>query len=280
MKVLITGGQGMLGRALQESFSSRHQVLALGKEKLDVTDLAAARRVVTEFEPSWILHAAAFTHVDAAESETLEAYRVNALGSRNLAAVALDRGASIAYFSTDYVFDGRGDRPYREWDSTNPINHYGKSKLAGEDFVRRLCPRHLVVRTSWLFGPGGANFIGKILSLAKQRGSLNVVNDQRGSPTYTADLAETTMQLVESGARGIYHCTNGEHCSWHELAREVLRQADLRTPVHPTTSSEFRSAAPRPAFSALDNFCLKLEGRRPLRPWPEAVAAYLAELHV
>lgn len=280
MKVLITGGRGMLGQALQECFSTRHQVLALGKEMLDATDLEAARRIVAEFEPAWILHAAAFTRVDAAESETFEAYRVNALGSRNMAAVALDGGASIAYFSTDYVFDGRADRPYTEWDSTNPINHYGRSKLAGEEFVRRLCPRHLIIRTSWLFGPGGSNFIEKILSLAKRRDSLNVVNDQRGSPTYTPDLAETTMQLVESGARGIYHCTNGRYCSWHELAQEVFRLAGLRIPVHPTTSSEFQSAAPRPAFSALENFCLRLEGRNPLRPWPEAVAAYLAEMHV
>lgn len=264
----------MLGKRLVEATSARHQTYAFTRRELDITSMRDVRGKVGEVKPDWIVHAAAFTRVNEAESNP-EAFRVNALGSRNLAAAAFENGSSMLYFSTDYVFDGRSCKPYREWDRTSPINEYGKSKLAGENFVRSLCPNHLIIRTSWLFGPDGSNFVDKIIELARGGGLLKVVNDQRGSPTYTRDLAVASLALLERGSRGVYHVTNSDDCSWHEFAQTILRIAGLHNEVAPDSTRERPAEAHRPAYSVLDNCMLKLEGRPPLRNWGEAVAAYL-----
>ncbi|MDA2934200.1 dTDP-4-dehydrorhamnose reductase [Acidobacteria bacterium AH-259-D05] len=275
MKIAITGATGMLGQALCKTFS-KHCLYPLSSRDLDVTSGAAARRIFSELKPDWIIHTAGFTQVDAAESNALEAYRVNALGTRNVAVSAYENHSSLLYYSTDYVFDGAKDRPYREWDLTNPLSVYGQSKLAGEFFVRSLCPQHLIVRTSWLFGAGGSHFVQKIMDLAQKKDNLDVVCDQRGSPTFTNDLAYMTLCLVEAEKRGTYHVTNSGHCSWDELAREIISLRGFKSEVHPIDSSAFAAPARRPQYSVLDNYLLQLEGIPLLRSWQGALAAFLS----
>ncbi len=264
----------MLGQALCKTFSE-HCVYPLSSRDLDVTSGKAARQIFSELKPDWIIHSAGFTQVDAAESNSLEAYRVNALGTRNVAVSAYENHSGLLYYSTDYVFDGKKDRPYREWDLTNPLSVYGESKLAGEFFVHSLCPRHLIVRTSWIFGAGGSHFVQKIMHLAEKKDCLDVVCDQRGSPTLSSDLASMTLCLVEAGKRGTYHVTNSGSCSWDELAREIISLCGFKTEVHPIDSSAFAAPARRPPYSVLDNYLLQLEGIPLLRSWQSALAAYL-----
>ncbi len=274
MKIAITGATGMLGQALCKAFS-KHSVYPLSSRQPDVTSLDDVRQKLSDLKPDWILHTAAFTRVDEAESNPFEAYRVNALGARNLAAAAVENGSRLVYYSTDYVFDGAQKRPYREWDPTNPLNEYGRSKLAGEFFVRSICPPHLVVRTSWLFGSKGPHFVERILQLAQERESLEVVSDQLGSPTFTSDLAYMTLVLVEGEKKGTYHVTNSGNCSWHELACEIVSLRGLSLQVNPIDSSAYPTLARRPANSVLENYLLELEGIPLLRSWKSALAAFL-----
>ncbi len=275
MKIAITGATGMLGQALCKAFS-KHSVFPFSARQPDVASLHDVRQKLSDLKPDWILHTAALTGVDAAESNPFEAYRVNALGARNLAVVAAENGSRLVYYSTDYVFDGTQKRPYREWDPTHPLNEYGRSKLAGEFFVRSLCPLHLIVRTSWLFGFKGSHFVEKILQLAQEKESLDVVSDQQGSPTFTTDLAYMTLCLVEGEKKGTYHVTNSGHCSWHELASEVVSLSGLTVPVNPIKSSAYSTSTRRPANSVLENYLLELEGIPLLRSWRSALAAFLS----
>ncbi len=274
MKIAITGATGMLGQALCKAFA-KHSVYPLSSRQPDVASLDDVRQKVSDLKPDWILHTAAFTRVDEAESNPFEAYRVNALGARNLAAAAVENGSRLVFYSTDYVFDGAQKRPYREWDPPNPLNEYGRSKLAGEFFVRSICPPHLVVRTSWLFGSKGPHFVQRILQLAQERERLEVVSDQLGSPTFTSDLAYMTLVLVEGGKKGTYHVTNSGNCSWHELACEIVSLSGLSLQVHPIDSSAYPALARRPANSVLENYLLELEGIPLLRSWKSALAAFL-----
>ena len=264
----------MLGQALCKALA-KHRVSVLLSQDLDVTSLSAARRVFSDLKADWIVHTAAFTNVEAAELNSLEAYRVNAMGTRNIAVAASENNSRLLYYSTDYVFDGTLKRPYREWDPTAPLNQYGYSKLAGEHFVRSLCPTHLIIRTGWLFGPGGSHFVGKILARAQEEGHLQVVNDQRGSPTFTIDLAYMTLCLLEGDKRGIYHATNSGDCSWYEFAGEIVSRSGIDIRVSPIVSSDLPNAAPRPAQSVLENLSLKLDRIPLLRPWQHALAAFL-----
>ena len=274
MKIAITGATGMLGQALCKAFA-KHSVYPLSLRQPDVASLHDVRQKLSDLKPDWILHTAALTRVDEAESNPFEAYRVNALGARNMAAVATENGSRLVYYSTDYVFDGRQKRPYREWDPTNPLNEYGRSKLAGEFFVRSLCPLHLIVRTSWLFGSQGSHFVEKILQLAQEKESLEVVSDQLGSPTFTNDLAYMTLCLVEGEKKGTYHVTNSGNCSWHELACEIVSLSGLSLQVNPIGSSTYSTPTRRPVNSVLQNYLLELEGIPLLRSWKSALEAFL-----
>ncbi len=265
----------MLGQVLCPLLSRHHDIHPLPIEKLDITSLEDTRWQVAQARPDWVVHVAAFTQVDEAETKPLEAYRVNAVGTRNVAIAAQEAGAGLVYFSTDYVFNGCKGEPYREWEAPNPINHYGHSKLAGEKYVQTLCPKHLIIRTSWLFGPGGINFVGKITHRAAKEKRIQVVDDQRGSPTFTADLADMTLKLLERGSQGIYHVTNLGSCTWYEFAREIVTLRNLEVQVAPVSSSAFSAPAPRPAYSVLDNYLLKCEGIPLLPPWQDALARYL-----
>lgn len=279
MRILVTGASGMLGSDLVEELSGKHEVMGLSQEELDVTERGRVVETVKTSSPDLIIHCAAYTDVDRCESEPERAYRVNGLGARNVAQACAEKGATMVYISTDYLFDGKKGTPYIEIDPPNPLNVYGMSKLMGEDYVKNLLNQHYIVRTSWLFGRKGKNFVKTILNLALNRrgeGTLRVVDDQVGSPTYTADLAKKISELIEKGGFGTYHITNSGYCSWFDLCRKILELTGItNVEVQAIKSWESGRPAKRPIFSALDNMMLRLEGIPLLRGWEEALEEYL-----
>ena len=278
MKVLVTGAGGQLGQDLAKVMAATGaEPVPCDRAALDVTDAEAVRRQILAVKPDAVIHAAAYTQVDRAELEPDEAYRVNALGTRNVAAAAEEAGAKLVYVSTDYVFGGTLGRPYREFDPPSPINAYGRSKLAGERFVLHLHRLSFIVRTSWLYGRGPNNFVGKILQAAREGRTLRVVGDEIGSPTYTADLAGFLAKLVRTNRYGVYHAAGGGFCSRYEQAVEALRLACLgHVPVKAIRSAELSANAPRPKFSALDPMMIRFGGFAPLPDWRNGLARCLA----
>jgi dTDP-4-dehydrorhamnose reductase len=276
LKVLVTGANGQLGRELV-CLPERPdmEIVGFGREDLNVADLEQCRSVIRAHRPDAIIHCAAYTKVDQAESEPDEAYRVNAWGTRNVALAAEEVGAKFVYISTDYVFDGKGSRPYREFDATNPQSVYGRSKLAGEQLTQSLSSRYFIVRTSWVYGKYGANFVKTMLKLAGERDRLKVVHDQVGSPTYTLDLAHFLLDLVRTDYYGIYHASNSGICSWFEFAKAIFEERGINVQVDPCTTDEFPRPAPRPAYSVMDHGAIRIHGLKPFRPWREALRHYL-----
>lgn len=278
MKVLITGANGMLGTDLQVTLQDKFQAIALGHAEFDITNIEQVGQVMYSIKPDIVINTAAYTNVDGCETNKEDAFRINALGPRNLAAVCENLGARLVQVSTDYVFDGRSQEPYDEFSRTSPISIYGESKLAGEELVKSLTKRYYVVRTAWLYGKNGNNFVKTILKLAQEREYLTVVNDQIGSPTYTKDLAKAIGQLISQPAYGIYHFTNSGYCSWYEFAKEILEQSNIGKEIKAIKSTELRRPAPRPSFSKLNNFMGPLNGVEPLRDWRLALKDYLEEM--
>ncbi len=276
MKVMITGAGGLLGAALVPALQARRDdVFAFRHAECDVTDAAAYAARARECRPEWILHLAAHTKVDACEQEPERASLVNAFGARNAAAAASECGAALLYVSTDYVFDGRATRPYEPGDPVAPLGVYGRTKWAGEEAVRELCARHAIVRTSWLFGPGGANFVDTMLDKARAGHALTVVDDQTGSPTYTPDLAAQLLRLADGRHFGTFHCTNSGSATWRELAQHAIAAAGLDVKVAPITTAELGRPAPRPAYSVLGNdWTERLTGRR-MPEWRDAVERHV-----
>lgn len=280
MKILITGAAGQLGREVQRVLSEhegRFEVYPLGAEAMDITDGASVLRAVNEIRPDAVVHAAAYTQVDRAESEVDLAFKVNAIGARNVAVATENVGAKLVYISTDYVFDGTKGSPYTEFDAVSPLGVYGRSKLVGEEFVRNSCSRYFIVRTAWLYGAHGNNFVKTMLALATQGKPIKVVNDQVGSPTYALDLAEFIIQLLETENYGVYHATNAGCCSWYEFARAIFAEAGLQVDLSPCTTEEFPRPAPRPAYSVLDHMAIRLNGLKDFRPWQEALRDFISE---
>ena len=277
MKIVVTGANGQLGRDLVRRLSAEHEVYGFGREALDVRDPDACRDVLRRVRPDVVVHAAAYTAVDRAESEPDEAFRVNADGTRNIAMAAEEVGAKLCYVSTDYVFDGRKGRPYDEYDDTNPLNVYGRSKRAGEWLVQALCRKFFIVRTAWVYGAHGQNFVKTMLRLARERDVIRVVDDQVGSPTYTVDLADFLARLVVTDRYGIYHATNAGSCSWYEFARAIFEEAGLHVRVEPCTTDEFPRPAPRPKYSVLDHMAIRTNGFPDLRHWREALKEFFKE---
>lgn len=266
----------MLGQDLTARLESRHEVIPTDLPEVDITDLRAFQEVVIRQRPQAVIHAAAFTAVDECELQPAVAFRVNAEGTRHVALACRQARIPMLYVSTDYVFDGEKEGPYVESDSPHPLNVYGRSKLEGERYVSDLVGRFWIVRTSWLFGRHGKNFVKTILDMAWRGESLRVVNDQVGSPTYTADLVTALEQILEKGGPGIYHVTNQGHCSWHEFAEEIVRQAGLeRTSLIPIPTAASGRPAPRPRDSRLANTRLQQEGLDLLPPWQDALRRYL-----
>jgi dTDP-4-dehydrorhamnose reductase len=265
VRILITGAAGQLGTDLVRLATSdaRHHVVAADRARLDVSDRDNVLSALTELRPDLVVHAGAWTAVDACETDPDRAWRVNALGCRHLADGAAAVGAHVVSVSTDYVFDGTSPRPYHEWDSTNPQSVYGQSKLGGEREVLSRLPGAAVVRTSWLCGPHGANMLKTVLHLAAKRGRMRFVDDQRGCPTFTADLAGMILELGVSRRPGIFHVTNQGPTSWYEFAREVVTFAGLDPDlVEPIATADLSPPRParRPANSVLDNAALRLSG--------------------
>jgi dTDP-4-dehydrorhamnose reductase len=277
VRVVVTGAAGMLGQAIMPALAAAgHAALGLDLPQLDVTHLEPLQRAVQGFRPDWVFHLAAFTKVDDCEARHDEAFRVNGLGARHAALAAAQAGAPLLALSTDYVFDGTAVSPYLESDAANPLSVYGASKWAGEQAVREVHPRHLIVRTSWLFGPGGSNFVDTILARARAGERLRVVDDQRGSPTFTRDLAQGLLRLVAAGASGTYHCTNSGDCTWYELAAHALARAGLGGPLERTDTASFPRPAKRPAYSALGNAAFEQVTGWRMPAWQDAVERYLA----
>ena len=284
MKVVIIGANGQLGTDLCQVLQDV-AVIPLTHADLEITDMKSVKAAITECKPDIVINTAAFVRVDDCETEQDKAFQVNALGARNVAVVAQEVGAKLVHIGTDYSFGGENearDIPYTEFDEPIPSNVYGKSKLAGENFVRHLCSRHFIVRSSGLFGVAGAsgkggNFVETMLRLGKEKDEIGVVNDQIFSPTYTKDLAKKIVQLINTEYYGIFHITNKGICSWYDFAREILRLAGLKIPVNPITSGQYPQKAKRPNFSVLDNYHLRLLGMDDMRNWQEALAEYMKE---
>ena len=269
MKVLIAGANGQLGRALQATLVD-HEVIACTSQDLDITKLEATRRALDHARPDLVVNAAAYTNVDGAESDPTTSYQVNALGPRNLALTTAAQGIPLVQISTDYVFDGASSRPYHEFDPPNPLSIYGKSKLAGEEAVCRINPRHFVVRTAWLYHIVGKNFLNTICAIAN-RNEVRVVNDQFGSPTFAPHLARALGGLMKSDAYGTYHLAGSGGTSWFELTQTLFKHLGINTPVVPVSTAEFPRPAPRPPYAFLTSL---QDPYISLPPWEEGVAEF------
>lgn len=275
MKVLVTGASGMLGRDLVlAAGNAGHDVVGYGHTELDVTDRALTEAKLEAERPDLVINAAAWTDVDGAEQAEAEAMAVNGTAAGHLAAAAHAVGAGIVYVSTDYVFDGEKGAPYVESDQPAPLSAYGRTKLAGEEATAAATPRHFIVRSSWLFGAGGGNFVETMLRLAADHGEVLVVRDQVGSPTYTWHLAHGIVRLIEGLEYGIHHMAGAGSCSWYEFAQEIFEQARVDRKVLSATTDMLGRPAPRPPFSALAS---QREHAIELPGWRDGLAAYLAQ---
>lgn len=279
MKVLITGAGGQLGLEIIDQLEKQREVYKLVKADrsgLDITNLDEVYEKISLEKPDVVINCAAHTAVDLCEKDIDSAYKVNAIGPRNLAITCEKIGAKFVQVSTDYVFDGKSTRPYKEDDITCPNSIYGKSKLMGEQFTKEFCSKYFIVRTAWLYGNGN-NFVKTMLKLSENNKELNVVNDQYGSPTSTVDLAKAIIDLINTEYYGTYHGTCEGQCSWYDFAKKIFEINNIDIKVNPVTSEEFKRPAPRPEYSVLDNFMFKLVGLNSFRNWEDALKEYLKE---
>jgi dTDP-4-dehydrorhamnose reductase len=282
MKVLVTGASGQLGQDVVSVFQAQgHDILGYDREQLDITDLEQAVKIVGQYQPDAVIHCAAYTAVDAAESDVDGAYQVNAAGTRNMALAAEKAGAKLIYISTDYVFDGTAEQPYHEYDNTNPQSIYGKSKRAGEVLTQTLSSRYFIVRTSWVYGIHGNNFVKTMLKLGQEKPHLQVVNDQKGSPTYTVDLARFLAELVQTEKYGVYHASNSGSCTWYEFTQAIfqdaveLLNAKIKATLEPCSTEQFPRPAARPRNSVMEHIAIRTNGLHDLRNWREGLRDFL-----
>ncbi len=278
MRIVITGGDGLIGKNIAPYLTRHHECFSLTASEWDVTDEEAGRRVIRELNPDLVINLAAITDVDLCEDEIELAERVNVYGAECVARLCAEYGIGLVHFSTDYVFNGKKGSPYTEDDTPEPLSVYGRTKLESEKKVRNFHPSPLIIRTQWVYGDGGKNFITKVLDAAKKKDRIEVVNDQFGSPTYAADLAEPLELLFELKKSGIYHVANSGICSWYDLAKEVFRIKKISVDLVPVSSEEIKRRAKRPPFSALSTEKLKKDTGFSLRPWKEALEEYLTQL--
>ncbi|MBQ5825541.1 MAG: dTDP-4-dehydrorhamnose reductase [Clostridia bacterium] len=278
MKVLVTGFAGQLGYDVAQELAARGiSCIAADKGEFDLTNTESVRGFVGACRPDVIVHCAAYTAVDKAEEDSAACYKVNVNGTQNLCSTAKEMQAKFVYISTDYVFDGEKSEPYEVDDVTGPQTVYGSTKLEGENRVRHTCPKHFIIRTAWVFGKNGNNFVKTMLRLGKERETLNVVCDQFGSPTYTKDLARLICDMIQTDKYGTYHATNEGFCSWADFAFEIMRKAGLSTKVVPISSSEYPAKAKRPMNSRLSKQKLVDNGFTPLPDWQDALERYIKE---
>lgn len=291
MKILITGSKGQLGNELQNIIKTgeaeigiiseelkNSEVVALDVEDLDITKLEQVKKVLNEVKPDVVINCAAATNVDGCESNQDLAFKINAIGPRNLAMVCEEIGSKIVQVSTDYVFSGVGDKPLTEYDLTAPYSVYGKTKLMGEEFVRELSCKYFIVRTAWLYGYVGHNFVYTMKRLGKEKESINVVNDQKGNPTHANDLAYHILKLIETSEYGVYHCTGKGECTWYDFAKMIIELSGENCEVKPCTSEQYKTPAKRPEYSSLDNMMLRCTVGDEMRDWQDAIKTFIANL--
>lgn len=290
MKILITGSSGMLGSALCQELADKHELVGMDIAgptsyilhptsfvQCDIADREGTITEIVSAKPDMVIHTAAYTDVDGCEAKPEKADEVNALGTETVALACQKSGAFLIYISTDFVFGGKKETPYLEQDLPNPINVYGRSKLAGEKFVQSILEKFIIVRSSWLFGRGGRNFVDTLLKKAQTEKTIEVVKDQFGAPTYTEDLARGIGSLIAADTRsnGIYHITNSGSCSWYELAQEIKEITNLDANIVPISSEQHRTSTRRPEMSILENRRYQELTGETLRPWKEALKEYL-----
>lgn len=293
MKILITGSKGQLGNELKDIINKGYseigkvskviknsQFFDLDVDKLDITDLKSVKNVLNTIKPDVVINCAAATNVDGCESDEDFAFKVNSLGPRNLAMVCEEMGARLVQVSTDYVFSGVGEKPLTEYDLTAPYSVYGKTKLLGENYVREFCSKYYIVRTAWLYGYVGHNFVYTMRRLGKEKDSINVVNDQIGNPTHANDLAYHILKLIETDEYGIYHCTGKGECSWYDFAKMIIELSGEECIVNPCTSEEYKTPAKRPEYSSLDNMMLRNTVGDEMRNWQDAIKSFIENLKV
>jgi dTDP-4-dehydrorhamnose reductase len=293
VKILLLGHKGMLGNDLLSKLSKEHEVVGMDKEEINIVSTDECKKAIKETKPDIVINAAAFTNVDGCETAKEECFAVNAEAVKNIAGNCRDRNIRVIHFSTDYVFNGKAKQPYKEDDKCNPINVYGQSKLAGEKYLQALSNNYVLIRTSWLYGVKGKNFVQTILEKAKAKNFiddtmartnakadkpsiLSVVNDQAGSPTYTKDLAAAVALLIEKNAQGIFHVTNRGSCSWYQFAVKILQESGFdKIEVKPIKSSQLQRPAKRPAYSVMDMQKFVQTTGKAMQPWQLALQDYL-----
>ena len=282
MRILVSGAGGQLGKDVVAIFSQAgHEVKGCERNDLDITDQEQCNQVIGSFQPEAIIHCAAYTAVDQAESDVDGAYLINAVGTRNIAVASEKVGAKLIYVSTDYVFDGKSDKPYQEYDSTNPQSIYGKSKRAGEILTQSLSSRYFIVRTSWVYGAHGNNFVKTMLRLGQEKPELNVVDDQKGSPTYTVHLAKFLLELSATEKYGIYHASGKGECTWYEFTKFILEEASsahgvkFKVALSPCGTDQFPRPAPRPANSVLEHVSIRTNGLEDFPHWKKGLQEFL-----
>ena len=279
MKVLVTGVKGQLGYDVVNELEKRgHIAIGTDIEEMDITNKDSVSSVIKESTPDAVIHCAAYTAVDAAEDNEAICRKINAEGTQNIADVCKELDIKMTYISTDYVFDGEGERPWEPEDERTPLNVYGQTKYEGELAVQNTLDKYFIVRIAWVFGVNGKNFIKTMLNLGKTRDSLTVVNDQFGSPTYTYDLAKLLVDMVETEKYGIYHATNEGICTWYEFACEIFKQAGISVKVSPVSASEYPAKAKRPSNSRMSKEKLTQNGFEKLPTWQDALSRYLKEI--
>jgi len=292
MKILITGSKGQLGNELQGIIKSgkseigeisdvikESNVIALDVEELDITNLEDVKNKIIFLRPDVIINCAAATNVDGCESNEDFSFRVNSIGPRNLAIASEEIGAKLVQVSTDYVFSGASNKPLSEYDLPAPNSAYGKTKLLGENYVREFSSKYFIVRTAWLYGYVGQNFVYTMRKLGKDNDVITVVNDQRGNPTHANDLAYHILKLIETEEYGIYHCTGKGECSWYDFAKMIIELSREECIVKPCTSEEYKTLAKRPKYSSLDNMMLRNTVGDEMRIWQDAIRSFIYKLN-
>jgi len=288
MKILITGSNGQLGSELEKILKIQESELGaisdifkssyvdcVDVKELDIKDKESVMTYVKNSKPNIIINCAAYTNVDGCENNKDDAFRVNAIGARNMAIAAEKVNSKLVHISTDYVFAGDGSKPYREFDIPNPQSIYGTSKYLGEQYVREFCSQYFIVRTSWLYGYVGKNFVKTIMKAGREKGSLKVVNDQIGNPTNAVDLAHHLLKIAATEEYGIYHCTGTGKCSWFEFARKIIEYAGIKATISPCTTEDCIRSAKRPAYSVLDNMMLRCTVGDEMRLWQDALKYFI-----
>ena len=294
MNILITGGKGQLANEIKDILETGKSEIGsieikdvnakfVDVDELDITNIDAVRAYINEFKADVVINCAAFTNVDGCEVNMDAAFKVNALGARNLAIATEEIGAKLVHVSTDYVFSGVGTIPFKEFDKTEPKSAYGTTKLLGENYVREFSSKYYIVRTAWLHGYNGNNFVYTMIKLAKNNDSIKVVNDQRGNPTNANDLAYHILKLINTDEYGVYHCTGEGECSWYDFAKKIIELSGEDCVVNPCTSEEFAKAATkqvanRPEYSSLDNMMLRCTVGNEMRNWEIAIEEFMKNI--